>query len=54
MGRIMVLLNVEWKGELLENILNRSASETVVVEKILLPQIGDRSGYFYLHPIDKY
>ena len=40
-GGIMVPLNVSWKGELLEYILNHSDSETVVVEESLLPQIEE-------------
>jgi crotonobetaine/carnitine-CoA ligase len=41
MGGVMVPLNVSWKGELLEYILNHSDSETVVVEESLLPQIEE-------------
>jgi len=41
MGGIMVPLNVSWKGELLEYILNHSDAETVVVEESLLPQIEE-------------
>lgn len=39
MGGVMVPLNVAWKGELLEYILNHSDTETIVVTGSLFPQI---------------
>ena len=44
MGGVMVPINVSWKGELLNYILNHSDSETLVVEESLFPQIGEVLG----------
>ncbi len=44
MGGVMVPLNVSWKGELLNYILNHSDSETLIVEKSLFPQINEVLG----------
>ncbi len=44
MGGVMVPINVAWKGELLEYILNNSDAETVVVEESLFPQIQEVLG----------
>lgn len=40
----MVPINVSWKGELLNYILNHSDSETLVVEESLFPQIEEILG----------
>lgn len=44
MGGVMVPINVSWKGELLQYILNHSDSETIVVEESLLPRIEEVLG----------
>jgi crotonobetaine/carnitine-CoA ligase len=44
MGGVMVPINVSWKGELLNYILNHSDSETVVVEESLFSQIEEILG----------
>jgi crotonobetaine/carnitine-CoA ligase len=44
MGAVMVPINVSWKGELLNYILNHSDSETLVVEESLFPQIEEILG----------
>ncbi len=43
-GGVMVPLNVSWKGELLNYILNHSDSDTLVVEESLFPQIDEILG----------
>lgn len=43
-GGVMVPLNVSWKGELLNYILNHSDSDTLVVEESLFPQIDEIIG----------
>jgi len=43
-GAVMVPINVSWKGELLEYILNHSDTETIVVEEGLSPQIQEVLG----------
>ncbi len=40
-GGVMVPINVSWKGELLEYILNHSDTETIVVEGGLFPQVQE-------------
>ena len=43
-GAIMVPINIAWKGELLEYIINHSDTETIVIEESLFPQIEEVLG----------
>ena len=53
MGGVMVPINVDWKGELLQYILNNSDAEMVVVGELLFPQIqevlGDTPGILNIY-----